>query len=209
MSASKGNLLPALLSGILLTGIPALAQEEPPPALEPPPSEIAFEGMPAPDLLEGDVFFVGVGDEMPVAAPIGPAGGLECQSQCKPIDLSDEQLEKIHSLRNDYLDAVGPKMVQIASKKRHLRDALLSSDVDAAKAKALQSEINSLKDEVSNMKLANKIDCLNVLTPEQRKTIRDRAFRWHGGHHHFGHGHGPGGPGGPGQMRFKVRTGEG
>ena len=207
MSASKGNLLTALLSGMLLTGIPALADDEPPPALEPPPSEIAFTvGLPAPDLLEGDVFFVGVGDEMPTAAPIGPAGGLECGSQCKPIDLSDEQLEKIHSIRNDFLDAVGPKMVEIASKKRHLRDALLSANVDAAKAKALQSEINGLKDEVSNLKLASKIDCLNVLTSEQRKSIRDRAFRWHGrGNRHFGHG-----PGGPGPGHFhKMHTGEG
>lgn len=206
MSALKGNLLPALLSGILLTGIPALADDEPQPGLEPPSSEIAFTvGVPAPDLLEGDVVLSG--DELPVAAPIGPAGGLECHSQCKPIDLSDEQLEKIHSIRNDFLDAVGPKMVEIASKKRHLRDALLSANVDAAKAKALQSEINSLKDEVSNLKLASKIDCLNVLTSEQRKTIRDRAFRWHGrGHHHFGPP--PGGPG-HGQFHHKMQMGEG
>jgi len=191
MSVSKGNLLPALISGIFLSTLPALAQEEPMPGFEPIPPEMAIPvGLPVADLPEGPVMLEG--DELPVALPIGPAGGLECHA--KPIDLSDEQIEKIHSLKNQYLDAVGPKMVEIASKKRKLRDVLLSTDVDSAKAKSLQEEINSLKAEVSNLKLENKIACLNVLTPEQRKSIRERAFRFHGHRPHgFGPGHGPGG----------------
>jgi Spy/CpxP family protein refolding chaperone len=187
MSVSKGTLLPALLSGIFLSTIPAFAQEEPSAGFEPPPPELAFSvALPITDLPESAALLGG--DEMPVALPMGRAGGLECRG-AKPIELSDEQFEKIHALKNQFLDAVGPKMVEIASKERKLRDALLNQNVDSAQAKSLQSDINALKAEVSNLKLDNKISCLNVLTPEQRKGIREKAFRWHGRGHGHGHEH--------------------
>lgn len=185
MSISKTNLLPALFSSLILSSVPVFADEQPLADPEGNPPELAITvGLPIVDLPESAALLEGEG--MPTALPIGPAGGMQCQE--RRVDLSDEQIEKIHSLKNQYLDAVGPKMLEIASKQRKLRDVLLAPSVDAAQAKTLQEAINSLKGEISNLKLENKIDCLSILTPEQRKNIRDRAFRWHGrgpGHEHF------------------------
>jgi Spy/CpxP family protein refolding chaperone len=199
MTIYKSSLIAVLVAGLSATLLPAFADEAipeafpAPPELGPapevagPPEFAASFGLPIVEAPEADVLML-LEDGNAVFA-FGGAGGPACAAN--PISLSDEQLEKIHSLKEDYLDAVGPKTVELASKHRRLKDALLSANLDPAKAKALQSDINSLKDEISNLKLQNRLDCLAVLTPEQRKELRSRMLRMHF-HHHFHGGHGPG-----------------
>ena len=186
MTRFRTNLLPALISGLLLSAMPAFADDEDFADFTPPaPPEFAFTvGLPLAELPESGAILAG--EELPVGLPIEPASGFECSA--KPPSLTDDQLEKIHSFKNDFLDAVGPKKLAIASKKRKLRDSLLSANIDASEAKSLQGEINALTAEVNNLKLENKINCLNVLTEEQRKDIRNRMLRFQcrPGHHHFG-----------------------
>jgi Spy/CpxP family protein refolding chaperone len=199
MTIYKSGLLAILISGLCASVLPALADDDifPAPAeagpagmeAPPPPELTGTFGLPILGAQEGDV--VMLLDDGASAMAFGGSGGSACSAQ--RISLSDDQLEKIHSLRNDYLDAVGPKMCEIASKHRKLKDVLLATSIDSAKAKSLQGDINSLKDEISNLKLQNKLDCLSVLTPEQRKEIRSRMLRFSGHHHHHG---GPFGPGG-------------
>lgn len=206
LGASSISLLPA-----------AMAQEaEPGPATElmdnidlslnPPLPPQPFEGQPgAPPSAgldgEGDnIAFHGGGDMMMLRAGVHS-------------DFSDEQLEQMYKSKNDFLDKAGPKMVELKSQERALHDLLTQPDFDKSKAMSLQSKINSIHNDLSNLKLEQRISMLNTLTAEQRKELRKSYIKMmdfgpmmmHGKMRHHGWGHkggggacGPGGPGGPG-----------
>ncbi|MBC8000321.1 MAG: Spy/CpxP family protein refolding chaperone [Leptolyngbya sp.] len=102
----------------------------------------------------------------------------------RDLDLSDEQYEKFYSLKNSFMDKVGPKMFEIRTNERHLKDLLTQTSVDTKKAKDLQGKINDLRADISNLKLDHCLAMQDVLSAEQRKKIRERVIR--GGGHHGG-----------------------
>jgi Spy/CpxP family protein refolding chaperone len=136
---------------------------------------------------------------------VGGIAGTPHQHHSVLSSLTDDQLERLHALHNQFLDDAGPKFVELGSKERKLKDVMLANSVDASQAKALQTEINRLKNDIANLKLENHIAMSNILTAEQKKDIRDHIYRAgiaRMAHHHFAavHRHaGPGGHGGPGE----------
>lgn len=119
---------------------------------------------------------------------------------------SDEQLQKMSSLKNQFLDNTASKRAELDSLGRQMKDVFTAKDVDRAKANDLESRISAVKADLDKARLNFKLDMLAVLTPEQRDGMRrhmlEGGFGGHHRHHGFGHhGHfkgGPGGPGGPG-----------
>ncbi len=115
-------------------------------------------GMPGPDP-EDMLAFHGGGDVMMLRAGV--------QSS-----FSDDQLEKMYKAKTDFMDKAGPKMAELKSQERALRDLLTQPEFEKSKAMSLQSKINGLKDELANLKLEQRISLLNTLTAEQRKELR-------------------------------------
>jgi Spy/CpxP family protein refolding chaperone len=101
--------------------------------------------------------------------------------------LTDDQLGQLHALKNNFMDSIGPKWVALKSKERRLHDVMLASTVDGAQAKAIQTDINSLKDEMANLKIDHELAVAKVITPDQRKILRDEMYRHHSWHHGEGH----------------------
>lgn len=199
--------LPVALSGMclaVLCNTPALAQEVELPddvSEGPPPMEGAIEIS-----MDGDgnpEFNIAMNPSaIPMAAPgcpvqprmmmmrkgmsmRGPWGRGGCP-WLGALDLSDDQYEKIYALKNSLLDKVGPKMLEIRTQERHLKDVMTQASVDAKAARRMQDTINSLRADVSNIKLDNKLSVLDVLTAEQRKKIRDYMIKGGRGMHHRG-----------------------
>jgi Spy/CpxP family protein refolding chaperone len=111
-----------------------------------------------------------------------------------PNALSSDQFEKLYSLHNAFLDRIGPKKTELGKLHRQLRDALVNPSFDAKAVSDIGGRINSLKSEIASAKLDHVIAAAQVLTPDQRKALRERMIRHsvemgHGGEH--GHGHGP------------------
>lgn len=123
-------------------------------------------------------------------------GGGDC---LRALNLTDEQYEKLYGIKNQFLDQIGPKMLEVRTLERHLKDLLTNPTVDAGKAKALQSKINAVKADLANAKLENKLAMLDVLTAEQRKEIRERVIK----------GGGRGGPGMRRNMMYHRKGGPG
>jgi Spy/CpxP family protein refolding chaperone len=160
-------------------------------------SDDMFVGAP---VLPGGVMTVATDED----TAVGGGGIAHHEHHSVLSTLTDDQLERLHSLHNQFLDDAGPKFVELGSKERKLKDVMLANSVDASRAKALQSEINSLKNDIANLRLENHIAMSNVLTAEQKKDIRDHIYRAgvaRMAHHHFAARHrgGPGGHGGPGE----------
>lgn len=132
-------------------------------------------------------------------------------------NMTDEQLEKIYKAKEAFQEKVGPKMLELRSQSRALRDAMMEGELDTKRLQTIQNRINSLTGEIASLKLDQQVAILSTFTPEQRKEMRHaflkrsvmgggcgpggwgRGCRKGGG----GGGHCPGGPGGMGGMMKK------
>jgi len=107
-----------------------------------------------------------------------------------PNALTDDQFEKMYAIRNETSDSVEPKKLALHQAMRNLFDSLSRPDQDTAKIKSLQSQIASLKSDISAAELNKMVQMSQVLTPEQRKAVRAGMIRGcvggMMGHHHHG-----------------------
>ena len=106
--------------------------------------------------------------------PVGARGRGGC-----PLSLLDgenavtsEQYEKLYALKNSVLDSRGPKMLELMTAKRHLRDELTRETIDERTVKKLQNQITSAKTDLSNLEMDSKLQMMQILTAAQRKELR-------------------------------------
>ncbi len=212
----------AIVSAIALAATPALAQMGPdgpdmedvdvvinipdmgPPGGDMPPPPPGMDGgpemafsmpLPPPGM---DAFAMQRGHGGPGRG--GPGGG------CCPLSMldgenavTDDQFEKLYALKNRTLDQLGPKMLELSTANRHLRDVLTQESIDDKSAKKLQGQITSLKADVEGIKLNSKMEMMQILTGAQRKELRKAMMK------------GPLGRGscGPGKGMMMKRFGKG
>lgn len=180
----------------------------------PPPGFQPMEGMEPPDEL-------GAPEDL---LALRPGSDLMMIRAGVQSSFTDEQLEKMYKAKMDFMDKAGPKMAELKSQERSLRDLLTQPEFDKSKAQSIQGKINGLKADLANLQLDQRISFLSCLSPEQHKELRRsyikhadfggmgmmmmRKFHGRMGKHHRGAGGGgpackPGGdcpkPQGPGE----------
>jgi hypothetical protein len=120
------------------------------------------------------------------------------------VAVTDDQYEKLYQLRGDFMDKFAPKMLEVMTLKRHLKDVLTRPIliIKAAEKKQMASAVQDL----ANMKIDNEIATMKVYTPEQRKHLRLAMMKCPG-MSGWGHGMSGGGMGCPaGGMRGHGRS---
>jgi Spy/CpxP family protein refolding chaperone len=133
----------------------------------------------------------------------GPGGGGERPDWKKPR-MSDDQLIQMAALKDKFLSSTASQRDQLQALHRQLRTALAKTDINRSEVLSIQSQMNSIRDDLANKKMNNKLDFIALLTPEQKEHFRHHMLvaNAFGGHGHWGRGGGgcggPGGPGGPG-----------
>jgi Spy/CpxP family protein refolding chaperone len=102
--------------------------------------------------------------------------------------LTDEQLEKIAALKDNFLSKTAGKKVELKGLGRQLRGLLTKKEVNRQEAFVLQEKISTLRADLAKEKLAFRLDMMSVLTDEQREKIRHRMLmkQAFGGHKHHG-----------------------
>lgn len=91
--------------------------------------------------------------------------------------LTDDQFEKLHTLRNDMLDKMGAKAADLASLERQLKDNLTSASIDGKKVADLKNKISGLKSDLSDIRLDHQIAVAQVFTSEQRKALHSAMIK--------------------------------
>ncbi|MBY0552670.1 MAG: Spy/CpxP family protein refolding chaperone [Candidatus Obscuribacterales bacterium] len=149
-------------------------------ALEGPGAPVSFEaqlpppdGMPAPPD-GGDVLFIARGGGGGVC-PEGFGGGMSCLPD--GASLTDEQLEKIYKAKETFQEKAGPKMLELRTQARAMRDAMMEPELDKAKLQGIQSRMNALIADLGSLKLEKQIAVQSVYTPEQRKEMRHNYLK--------------------------------
>lgn len=153
-------------------------------ALEGPGAPVTFEAqLPPPDGMPpppdgADVLFIARGDGGGGACPEGFGGGMPGMS-CLPegASLTDEQLEKIYKAKETFQEKAGPKMLELRTQARAMRDAMMEPDLDKAKLQGIQNRMNALIADLGSLKLEKQIAVQSVYTPEQRKEMRHNYLK--------------------------------
>jgi Spy/CpxP family protein refolding chaperone len=109
------------------------------------------------------------------------------------LALTDDQYEKLYSLKNQFADQVASKGVELGSLHRKMRDAMTAPNFDAKAVADIGARINAIKSDIAAAKLSRMIASAQVLTADQRKAIHDQMVHHsvesigevgHGMHHH-------------------------
>lgn len=143
----------------------------------------------------------GVASAQPGFGPGGRFGqGLRVGAAppVRALQLTDEQRSKLDALASELRSKVVPVRDRVRTLRRDLGTELLADKPDEAKIKQLRADLLKAEQELLALRLEQQTRLAQILTPEQRKRLRERqsaralvgAFRGFGG--------GPLGPGRPG-----------
>jgi Spy/CpxP family protein refolding chaperone len=88
------------------------------------------------------------------------------------LNLTDEQMERIHAIRESHLDKIMPKMSELMKLKHKQMDLIASPSYDKQIVRDLQTKINSLSGELADERLTVMLESDSVLTVEQKKELR-------------------------------------
>jgi len=110
------------------------------------------------------------------------------------LNLTEEQKKEIDTLRDSYRRDARPLQEILYDKKVSLRLLWLERNPDQAKIGAAQHEIDVLRSRLREMGAQYRRSLGDVLTPEQRETLRTyaRHGRSYGSGSNRGGGYGPG-----------------
>lgn len=103
------------------------------------------------------------------------------------LNLSEDQKEKMLSIKNKYKGEMEPKIAELKEHKRSINDLLTRETIDKEAILKEQSKINAIIGDIASARLAYRIEANENLNPEQRATLRklseERNFAGRGKHH--------------------------
>ena len=97
------------------------------------------------------------------------------------LNLTQEQQEKLQSLRTDSAKETLPLRNEIQIKTLELRQLWIADELDEEAILAKSKEISDLRDQLHEQRIHHRLDAAKILTKEQR-TRFSPAGRWGGGY---------------------------
>jgi len=119
--------------------------------------------------------FGGPGPHMGMFPPPPPGGPL--MFAIGELDLSDDQLEKIDSIKNNTHEKVDPIMLKLHVIERDFHTALTQPAINIDAVSKLQAEMSAQKQLMESIFSDNIVAIAQILTPEQRKQLRQKQVR--------------------------------
>lgn len=135
-----------------------------------------------------------VGPPGPPMRRLGPPGPPDF-GFVKSLNLSDEQREKLHSIREQEFLASITRHAEIMKLRHQIGEALRGGETDRNAVLQLQAQLNNLQNADEIEKVTSMVESNAVLTVEQRKQMRKHMLEHEplfGPPGPPGHGHGPG-----------------
>jgi len=105
----------------------------------------------------------------------GPHSGIP--GPWKTLDLSSDQIQKIQVLWEKFFKETSPLRTEVMSQELELQALWLKADPDAGKILAKQKEINSLRAQLEEKAIKNRLEMLKILTPEQQAKLAEQPPR--------------------------------
>lgn len=107
----------------------------------------------------------------------GGQGGPDAQVFLRELDLSEEQKQQMRSLREKSRDESQPILRQLRELQTERRQLIQSNTFNEEAAKNLVNRESELRSALSLNRTANQHAVYNLLTPEQKAKLADRAAK--------------------------------
>ncbi len=125
---------------------------------------------------------------------------IDCPMACEPwsekLGLTDEQMEKLVSLKSDYEIKTAEKKAQLMADTKQMMLLMTASKTDKDAVLTLNEKMNSLKTELATARVNKMLDAMAVMTVKQREEIHHHMLthmlshhNMHEMHHHIGEHH--------------------
>jgi len=110
---------------------------------------------------------------------MGPGGqrGAEAQEFFRDLDLTEEQKSEMRSLRERSREESQPILQQLRELQKERRQLIQSNTFNEDAARSLVNRESELRSALSLNRTANQHAVYNLLTPEQKAKLADRAAR--------------------------------
>jgi len=110
---------------------------------------------------------------------MGPGGqrGAEVQQFFRDLDLTEEQKSEMRSLRERSREESQPILQQLRELQKERRQLIQSNTFNEDAARNLVNRESELRSALSLNRTANQHAVYNLLTPEQKAKLADRAAR--------------------------------
>ena len=161
-----------ILASFTFSIVPALAQAEAETA-EGPPEEIVL-----------------------VTEEGGPSETDCCQPWAEKMGLSDEQMEKLVSLKSEYMVKTAPQKAEFMSDMKQMMLLMTAPSLDKQAIMSLHDKMSSIKSDLCTARVNHMISAMEVLTSKQRSEMHHHMLVHMSSPHHMQgdmhkHGFGP------------------
>jgi len=99
------------------------------------------------------------------------------------VDATPDQQAKLHAIIEAAVKDLDPLRQQLAGTRKEMAALLGQPQLDRAAVEQLRSQRVAEMDQASKRMTQALLDAADVLTPEQRKTLADKAAAWQPRHH--------------------------
>jgi Spy/CpxP family protein refolding chaperone len=93
------------------------------------------------------------------------------------FNLSDTQINKIKAINKKYHQKHVQRRDKMYYLRRTLRSIILAPEIDKAKLRSILKKISALEADLRYYKIMHRYEIEKVLTPEQRRMVRDERRR--------------------------------
>ena len=152
-----------LLTSFAFLPLVARAQEE----IQGPPEEVA--------LVNEEVMAVGPGEEC-------------CEPWAEKLGLSDEQMERLVSLKSEYMAKTAPQKAEMMADMKQMMLLMTASSLDKSAIMSLHDKMAGIHSDLCAARVNHMMDAMNVLTSKQREDLHHRLLVHMVDPHHM-HGH--------------------
>ena len=98
-----------------------------------------------------------------------------CQPWAEKMGLSDEQMEKLVSLKSEYMVKTAPQKAELMSDMKQMMLLMTAPSLDKQAIMSLHDKMSSIKSDLCTARVNHMISAMEVLTSKQRSDM----------HHHM------------------------
>ncbi len=105
----------------------------------------------------------------------GPGGGIEMM--LRNVELTDGQRTQLMALRDEHQAEMKPLHQEMKAKRQQMRQLWTAEVIDEEAIWALDADMAPLREQLRRERVEQRLQAMNVLTPEQRAQLADAMER--------------------------------
>ena len=90
--------------------------------------------------------------------------------------MTNEQLEKLNTLKTQMKESVGPKYLELKKLKTDMKDKITQENVNKEELLAIQDKINAIRADISSSRVSFIADASSIFTAEQKQEMRRKML---------------------------------